>query len=339
MLFSFLEDEFNNGITLNSKVEEILDKLHCVGFRQLPLDIIQQLVDILKLFPKAETCAVTKIRESLKTMRNHINDMAFFENELDNGNDHGRKKLEELVSWVLTYIIALKQSFSQREIRMKKSLCSLLDVAYETCENIDYLLDLKQHILSCFDLHSVGSKSAIAIKLQQGFELIKELRRFYPNMWNYDICDLIMSTIETELLPSIETANHIIYHYEELSSIPKYHIRLNKLLNLKWTKVNLPPNNINGEHNGDPITLSDYVMNSISQTKSSDPGKTSKRKGLDKLCARYIYSSFEHQPVFEKTFDGWMTSSAESSFSVQACSEKEIKVVDERTSSNHMNIL
>ena len=152
---------------------------------------------------------------------------------------------------------------------MKKRLSRLLDVAYETCENIDYLWSLKQQLFDKFDLDTVSSTSAITIKLEEGLELIKQFKQYFPNMWNYELCHLIMSTVQYGLPPTIESANHIIFHYQDLSAIPKFRILLNQLLNYKWNRIPLPSNILCNEEKNESglTTLSDYVMKSVTKSR------------------------------------------------------------------------
>ena len=115
-------------------------------------------------------------------------------------------------------------------------------------------------------------------------------------MWNDDLCMLVMSTVQYQLLPNINSADHIVYHHEDLYSIPKYRIQLNQLLEFKLNQIILPSSNFSGSEKNymgsETLTLSDYVTKMVLQNPKREPKNPNKRKGFNKLCEKYIHCKF-----------------------------------------------
>ena len=155
------------------------------------------------------------------------------------------------------------------------------------------------------------------------------MKHFFPNMWQDDLNQLILSTVQNEFLPTIETANYIIHHYNDLSSIPKFRIQLNQLLNMKWKTVVLShvegQQHLTTESAKENFTLCDYVMQSVPNTALNSPPKSSRRKGFDRLCDQYISSCLDNDMGFISNKDGWMNSSSEPSLQIIEGFNNEIK--------------
>ena len=268
LFFSFLHDYLNTNSSLESKFSGILEKIFCNEFNKLPIDIVQQLTVMFSLFPGATRPVLNHIENILKTMRHQINDLPFFNDKSESTNEHLIKRLKENVSSTLTLILALRHSYDKRKIILKPKAAKNLELAYETCENVDYLLDLRMRILGKFDLQNVASSSAMAMTLEEGLKLIRELTLYFPNMWNEDLCMLVMSTVQYQLLANINSADHIVYHHPDLSSIPKYRIQLNQLLEFKWNQIILPSSNFGGSEKkymwSETLTLSCLLYTSPS---------------------------------------------------------------------------
>ena len=325
LFFSFLHDYLNKNSSLESKFRGLLEKTFCNEFNKLPIDIVQQLTVMFSLFPGATKPVLNQIENILKTMRHQINEIPFFNDKSESTNENLIKRLKENVSSTLTLILALRHSYDKRKIIIKPKAAKNLELAYETCENVDYLLDLRMRILEKFDLQNVASSSAIAMTLEEGLKLIRELKLYFPNMWNDDLCMLVMSTVQYQLLPNINSADHIVYHHEDLSSIPKYRIQLNQLLEFKWNQIILPSSNFSGSEKkymgSETLSLSDYVTKRVLQNPKREPKNQSKRKGFNKLCEKYIYSAFDDTIIIKSGTNGWFESSPDSSFSL-GCNAK-----------------
>ena len=323
--FSFIHDHLNIDNSLELKFSGLLDKIFCKEFNKLPIDIVQQLIAMFSLFPGATKPVLNHIENILKTMRHQINDLPFFNDKSESTNENLIKRLKENVSSTLTLILALRHSYDEMKIIIKPKVAKNLELAYETCENVDYLLDLRMRILEKFDLQNVASSSAMAMTLEEGLKLIRELKLFFPNMWNDDLCMLVMSTVQYQLLPNINSADHIVYHHQDLSSIPKYRIQLNQLLEFKWNKIILTSSNFSGSQKkymgSETLTLSDYVTKMVLQNPKREPKSPSQRKGFNKLCEKYIYSAFDDPTIIKPGANGWFESSPDSSFSL-GCNAK-----------------
>ena len=311
-------------------MKSTIDSLHRIRFSELPLDIVQQLQEIITIFPIANTCIQDFLQSNLNSIHDCINEMQFLSNESEDKNKQETyKHLIDLMSWSLLYILALKRSNDRGQNEINNSLSAFLEMAYETCENVDYLLSLRKKILYCFDLTSVASKSAIDMKLEEGMELTKEIKHFFPNMWQDDLNQLILSTVSHEFLPTIETANHVIHHYNNLSSIPKFRIQLNQLLNMKWKKVVLSQVNVHRhptiESAKENSTLCDYVIQNVPKTTLNARDKTNRRKGFDKLCEQYVCSSLNSGLELTENSNVWLNSSPESSLDVNKSCNNEAK--------------
>ena len=332
LMFSWIQDRLKNDLTLHLQIQNILMTLHDVKFSQLPPDIVQQVSDLITFFPVSELCIKDFLRDCLNTIHYQVNEIKFLEHEPSVQPKANKKPLNELISLTLIFTSAVKQSYNQRQIAIGKSLSPILEMAYETCENVDYLLNLKRKIISSFDLSCVASRSAITLKLEEGLELIKEIRQFFPNMWKEDLFQLILSTVEHEFLPTIETAGHIIHHYHDLSSIPKFRIQLNQLLNMKWNKIplsNIPVDDrFTTETRITTHTLCDYVLQHVPNAPLDNPIKPTPRKGFDKLCQEFIYSSLENNHDFTQNVDDWLRSSSEFSLKIDERSKKDIETKD-----------
>ena len=330
LMFSWINDKIEDDESLYSLIKSILNSLQEIQFSKLPLDIVKQLEEITALFPVTEACIKEVLQTNLDSIHKEINGIPFLMHEVETTDKSIRSEnLNELVSWTLLYILVLKQSYNQRNMKMDKTLNTFVEMAYETCENVDYLLILRSKTLSCFDLTSVASRSVIEIKLKEGLELIKEIKHFFPNMWNDELNQLILSTVQYEFLPSIDVASHIIHHYNDLSSTPKFRIQLNQLLNMKWNKVFLSngdaQNFVATEHANEKIALSDYVIQSVPNSASKPSIKSNQRKGFDKLCEQYINSCLDHDMDLSHNLNPWLSSSPDSSFSFTRANNKEIK--------------
>ena len=318
-MFTWSNDCLRNEDSLYPLMKATLASLHRIRFSELPLDIVQQLQELITILPVTNTCIQDFVQSFLNSIHDCINQMPFLMNESDDKDKEATPKhLIDLMSWSLLYILASKRSNDHRQKEINKSLSAFLETTYETCENVDYLLSLRKKILCCFDLTSVASKSAIDMKLEEGMELIKEMKHFFPNMWQDDLNQLILSTVTHEFLPTIETAKHVIHHYNDLSSIPKFRIQLNQLLNMKWKKVVLSQVDVRRYHttesSKEKTTLCDYVMQSVPNIIMNPPIKSNRRKGFDKLCEQYVYSSLNNGPGLTENSNVWLSLSPESSF-------------------------
>ena len=325
LFFSFLHDHLNIDSSLESSFSGLLAKIFCKEFNKLPIDIVQELTVMFSLFPGATKPALNHIENILKTMRHQINDLPFFNDKSESTHENLIKHLKENVSSTLTLILALRNSYDRMKIIIKPKAAKNLELAYETCDNVDYLLYLRMRILEKFDLQNVASSSAMAMTLEEGLNLIRELKLYFPNMWNDDLCMLVMSTVQYHLLPNINSADHIVYHHEDLSSIPKYRIQLNQLLEFKWNQIILPSSNFSGSEKkymgSETLTLSDYVTKMVLQNPKREPKNPNKRKGFNKLCEKYIHSAFDDTTIIKPGTNGWFDSSPDSTFSL-GCNEK-----------------
>ena len=116
---------------------------------------------------------------------------------------------------------------------------------------------------------------------------------------------------------------------ERLSSIPKFRIQLNQLLNMKWKKVVLSQVDVRRYHTTESAkentTLCDYVMQSVPNTIINRPIKSNRRKGFNKLCEQYVYSSLNNGPGLTENSNVWLSISPESSFDVNENCNNETK--------------
>ena len=121
----------------------------------------------------------------------------------------------------------------------------------------------------------------------------------------------------------------VIHHYNDLSSVPKFRIQLNQLLNMKWKKVVLSQVDVQHypttESSKGNITLCDYVIQNAPNTTLHPLDKSNRRKGFDRLCEQYVYSSLSSGLELSENSNVWLSSSPESSLDVNKSCNNEAK--------------